>query len=126
MAARDGQANFVANEGSSVESTALMATRATATPLASEWEEVVVIAIRTLHAEKAAGEIAAAKAVAQGGFAGRIQWPKVFRAIRLEACGERFERIVEALPEWRAACTTWPVAARHASYTMDVCSLIKV
>lgn len=99
VAVRDGQADFVANEGSSVESTALMATRAAATALAGKWEQVVVITIRTLHAEKAAGEIAAAQALAQGGFAGRIQWPKVFGAIQVVACGERFERIVEALPE---------------------------
>lgn len=91
MAVRDGQANFVANEGSSVESTALMATRATATPLASEWEEVVVIAIRTLHAEKAAGEIAAAQAVAKGGFTGGVERAEVFGMIRVITRGERFE-----------------------------------
>jgi hypothetical protein len=52
-----------------------MATRAAATALASEWEQVVVIAVGTLNTEKAAGEVAAAQAVAQGGFAGRVEWP---------------------------------------------------
>ncbi len=85
VAVRYGQADFVANEGGGVESTALMATRTAATALAGKWEQVVVITIRTLHAEKATGEVAAAQAVAQGGFAGRIKWPEVFGAIWVEA-----------------------------------------
>ncbi len=96
---RDRKADFVANEGGSIEGAALVATWAAAPTLASKGDQVVVIAVRTLHAEKATGEVAASQAVTQGGFAGRIQWPKVFGAIQVVACGERFERIVEALPE---------------------------
>jgi len=109
----DGQADFIANEGSGVESTALVAAGATAAPFAGKGQKVVVVAVGALDAKEAAGEIAAAQAVAKGGFAGRVEWPKVFGAIRVVACGERFERVVEALPEWQAAGTTWPVVAGH-------------
>ena len=65
-----------------------MATRAAATALAGEGQQVVVVAVGALNTEEAAGEVAAAQALAQGGFAGRIQWHEVFGAIWEEACGE--------------------------------------
>jgi NAD(P)-dependent dehydrogenase (short-subunit alcohol dehydrogenase family) len=58
-----------------------MVTRAAATALAGEGQQVVVVAVGALSTEKAAGEVAAAQALAQGGFAGRIKWPEVFEAI---------------------------------------------
>jgi len=55
----DGQTNLVANVGSCIECAALVAARAAAAPLASEGQQVVVVAVRALDAKEAAGEIAA-------------------------------------------------------------------
>ncbi len=99
MAMWDGQANFVADMSCGIEGATLVAARAAAAPLAGKGKQVMVVAVGALDAEEAAGQIAAAQAVAQGGFAGEVEWPKVFGAIRVIACGERFERIVQALPE---------------------------
>ena len=60
----DGQADFIANEGSGVESTTLVAAGATAAPFAGKGQKVVVVAVGALDAKEAAGEIAAAKTVA--------------------------------------------------------------
>ena len=83
MAVRDGEADFVANIGGSIECTPLVATRAAAASLTGEGKQVVVIAVGALDAKEAAGEIAAAQAVAEGGFSGRVEWPKVFEALRV-------------------------------------------
>ena len=55
----NGQTNLVANVGSCIERAALVAARAAAAPLASEGQQVVVVAVRALDAKEAAGEIAA-------------------------------------------------------------------
>jgi len=75
----------------------------------------VVVAVGALDAKEAAGEVAAAQAVAKGGFAGGVKRAEVFRAARIVARRERFERIVEALRKGRAAGMTWPVLAGHTS-----------
>jgi hypothetical protein len=111
---RDRKADLIANEGGGIEGTALVAAGAAASSLTGEGEQVVVVAVGALHAEEAAGEVAAAQAVAQGGFAGRVEWPEVFGAVRVVACGEGFERILQALPERRAASMAGPVLAGHA------------
>lgn len=74
----------------------------------------MVVAVGTLHAGEAAGEVTTAKAVAQGGLAGRIKRIEVFGSVRVVAGGEGFERILQALPEGRAACTARSVLAGHA------------
>jgi len=107
------QADLVANEGDGIEGAALVAARAAAPALAGEGKQVVVVAVRALHAEEAAGEVAAAQAVAQGGLARGIEWAEVFGTIRVVARSEGFERILQALPERRAAGIAWPVLAGH-------------
>jgi hypothetical protein len=88
---RDRKADFVANEGGSIEGAALVATWAAAPALASKGEQIVVIAVRTLHAEKATGEVAASQAVTEGRLARGFERAEVFGAIRVIARSEGFE-----------------------------------
>ena len=125
MAVRDGEADFVANIGGSIECTPLVATRAAAASLTGEGKQVVVIAVGALHAKEAAGEVATAQAVAQGGLTGGIERAEVFEALRVIPRGEGFERVVEALPERRAAGMARPVVMCHAPLYMKICSLIE-
>jgi len=81
----DRQANFVADMSCGIEGATLVATRAASASLAGKGKQVMVVAVGTLDAKEAAGEITTAQAVAQGGFAGRIKWPEVFGAIWVEA-----------------------------------------
>jgi len=74
----DGQADFVANVGGGIECAALVATGAAAAPLASEGQQVKMIAVRALNADEAAGEIAAAQAVMQSGFTGGVERAEIF------------------------------------------------
>ncbi len=83
MAMWDGQANFVADMSCGIEGATLVAARAASTSLAGKGKQVMVVAVRALDAEEAAGEVAAAQAVAEGGFAGGVERAQVFGAIRV-------------------------------------------
>ena len=122
---RDGQADFVANVGGGIERAALVAARAAAASLAGEGQQVMMIAIGALDAEKAAGEVPTTQAAAEGGFAGGVERAEVFGAVWVVSGGERYKRVVEALPEGRAAGTARPVVMCHAPQYMKLCSLIE-
>jgi hypothetical protein len=91
MAVWDGKADFVANESGGVDCTPLMATGATSPTLAGKRKQVAVIAVGALHAEKAAGEVAAAQTVAEGIFAGSIQRAEMLGVLIIVVHSERFE-----------------------------------
>ena len=87
----DRQANFVADMSCGIEGATLVATRAASASLAGKGKQVMVVAVGTLDAKEAAGEITTAQAVAQCGCTGGVERAEVFGIIRVITRSERFE-----------------------------------